>query len=336
MGYNKYAPIVITTLNRYKHFRNCLESLERCTGALNTDVFIGLDYPPTEKYLDGWHQINDYLNDKVNNHGFKKLIVIRRNRNYGIGDINSSNFGKLILDEIIEKYDCFITTEDDNIFSPNFLEYINQGLELFKNDDNCFSICGHGFDGLVLPNYDANVYLTREYSGWGVGFWSNKIGLLYDYLTIDYAKSIMSSWHKIMTLYKHEPRILNTVMLNIAINRVFGDTMIVCYQYLENKYSTFPVFSKVKNMGFDGSGTSIFKADNVHENQIIDQSQSFAIDDIDKKVLDDVQQRVESLKWFKRSPILNIVIFVRVLLYYLFRIDILYFEQKRRNKNLFK
>lgn len=31
-----FTPVIIPTLNRYEHFRKCLESLEACTGAEKT------------------------------------------------------------------------------------------------------------------------------------------------------------------------------------------------------------------------------------------------------------------------------------------------------------
>ena len=49
-----FAPVIIPTLNRYEHFRKCLESLEACTGAEKTDVYVALDFPPSEKYVEGW------------------------------------------------------------------------------------------------------------------------------------------------------------------------------------------------------------------------------------------------------------------------------------------
>ena len=52
----KYAPVIIPTMNRYNHFYACLESLERCTGSEHTDVYVALDYPPSEKYVDGWKE----------------------------------------------------------------------------------------------------------------------------------------------------------------------------------------------------------------------------------------------------------------------------------------
>lgn len=328
-----WAPVVIPTLNRYCHFRCCLESLENCTGAKNTDVYIALDYPPSEKYVEGWKKLDEYLLEKEKSHGFRKLIVVRRQRNYGI-KIGKSNLGCLIYDSIIDNYDSFILSEDDNVFSPNFLEYINQGLCEFADDDNCIAICGYNYPEMVFADYPYNIYLSREFSAWGIGHWSKKWVSIRDYMTIDYAKSVMSSWKKIWTIYKHEPRLLNTVMLNIAINVPFGDTMRVCYQYIEGKYSVFPVLSKVKNMGFDGSGTSIFKTNTMFERQIIDQSKDFSLDIIERTVKGDIQNEVE--KFFKRSLLLNIVILIRVFLYWLFKIDILYFEQKRRNKSLFK
>lgn len=53
-----YAPVLIPTLCRSEHFIRCIESLKRNTWAQYTDVFIGLDYPPSEKYFDGYCKRN--------------------------------------------------------------------------------------------------------------------------------------------------------------------------------------------------------------------------------------------------------------------------------------
>ena len=64
MEIKQYAPVWIPTLNRFEHFKRCLESLERCTGADKTDVYVGLDYPPSDKYVEGWKKIDAYLAEK--------------------------------------------------------------------------------------------------------------------------------------------------------------------------------------------------------------------------------------------------------------------------------
>lgn len=65
----EYAPILIPTLNRYKHFRRCVESLSKCTHAEKTELVIGIDYPPVEKYREGWEKISEFITTIT---GFKK------------------------------------------------------------------------------------------------------------------------------------------------------------------------------------------------------------------------------------------------------------------------
>lgn len=46
-------PICIPTCNRYEHLKRCVESLSKCTLASETDLIISVDYPPSDKYVDG-------------------------------------------------------------------------------------------------------------------------------------------------------------------------------------------------------------------------------------------------------------------------------------------
>lgn len=326
-----YAPVLIPTLNRYDHFVRCLESLEECTGAEKTDVYVALDYPPSEHYREGWKRIDAYLHEKENNNGFNHLIVYRRETNYffsGKGNLTT------VIKDLPECIDRYILSEDDNIFSPNFLEYVNDGLEKFENDPNCLAVCGYNYQGVKLNEYNYNCYLSREYSAWGVGFWKKKRVKLEYIFKIDYAKFIMSKWENIWKLYKNEPRLLNTILLNLDCGKTFGDTMLVSYQYLNNKYSLFPKISKIRNMGFDGTGTSIFEVDNSYMSQIIDSESHFVCDMVDRKSID--VAALEVRRNFKRSWVMNIIILIRCAVYYFTKIDILYFEAKRRNKALFK
>ena len=242
----EYAPVIIPTLNRYEHFKKCLESLEQCTGANKTEIYVGLDYPPTDKYVDGWKKIDEYLKEKECNNGFARIIVFRRNHNCGVCNPNSN--GALLQRYMMAHFDRFILSEDDNVFSPNFLEYINDGLKRYENDENCVAICGYNYYGMNMVNYPYNIYVSREFSAWGVGYWTKKVDNLKDITTMEFCKSIVGSWSNIFKIYRHEPRLLNTVMLNIASGKIFGDTMKVSYQYLSNCYSIFPTISKVRNM----------------------------------------------------------------------------------------
>lgn len=58
---NNLAPVIIPTLCRYDHFKRLMESLNKCTWADKTDVYIGLDYPAKEEHRDGWMKIKRFL-----------------------------------------------------------------------------------------------------------------------------------------------------------------------------------------------------------------------------------------------------------------------------------
>ena len=327
----KYAPVIIPTLCRYEHLKRCLESLSQCTGAGETEVYIGLDYPAKDSHWDGYNKIKDYLLS-VNELKFKKLHVIERTYNHGFGP--NGNFACL-RNEVFKSYDRLIASEDDNIFSPNFLIYMNKGLEKYFTHKKCISICGYNYHNLDLSKYDKNIYLSREFSAWGYGIWKDKWDDVIEKIcTLDYAKSIIESWGNIFTIYKYEPRLLNTVLLNIASKRVFNDTMIVCFQYLNNHYSIFPTLSKVRNLGFDKSGTTIFKIDTNYTNQIIDKNANIALDEIDFSVNPTIQKSISQI--FKRSFLMNCLILIRLFFYKFLKFDICYFEMRRRNKSLFQ
>lgn len=54
-----FSPVLICTLNRYVHFKRCIESLSACTYADKTDLFIGLDYPLKDEHWEGYLIIKD-------------------------------------------------------------------------------------------------------------------------------------------------------------------------------------------------------------------------------------------------------------------------------------
>ena len=168
-----YAPVLIPTLNRYEHLRQCLESLSKCTLAEETEVYIALDYPPSDKYVEGWQKTRGYLYS-IGNMNFKKIHLIERTENYGTWNPGDKGNAKYLIADISKKYDRYIFTEDDNVFSPCFLEYMNKGLELFKDNDKVFAISGYRWWFPI--KYENNTYFRQnvDYTPWGEGKWVRK------------------------------------------------------------------------------------------------------------------------------------------------------------------
>lgn len=273
-----YAPVVIPTLNRYEHFKRCLESLEYCTGADRTDVYIGLDYPPSEKYVEGWKKIDAYLTEKERKNGFKNLFVLRRDHNCGVS--GPGNNYDLLYQEVTSFSEAYIITEDDNVFSPNFLEYMNKGLEKYKDNDKIILISGYAYPDLINYPSEGNVIAFHKAAAWGCAFWVNK---RFTHLVIGrekYRDSILYSWKKSFKLFRLRPYSLNSLVSMKLRNTTYGDSMMVDCMLLEDKYCVFPKLSKVRNWGHDGTGEHCSTTD-LYINQPIDTEETFEYDELE-------------------------------------------------------
>ena len=129
----KFAPILVVTLNRYDHFKRCINSLKKCTNAFQTDLFIALDYPSKEEHFEGYKKILSFLNKPINE--FKSVKIYKRDVNFGV----YYNFSVAQRD-ILEIYDSLIISEDDNEFSLNFIDYMNTCLTKFVYLQGIFSL----------------------------------------------------------------------------------------------------------------------------------------------------------------------------------------------------
>ena len=275
------APVIITTLNRYEHFKVCLESLEKCTWAEYTDIYVALDFPPSEKYKIGWEKISKFLDYKKENNIFHNLYVIKREYNYGIGHINSN--GNSLIHEIKNKYDRYILSEDDNIFSPNFLVYLNKGLEKFKDDDRICCVCGYNYPMEFPDNYKNNYYITKHGSPWGYGTWFSRQKDFDRYYDLNYLKNLLKDEESFKKLKKYRPSAIGSILNMIKNDDIYGDTAKGCYIILEDKYWICPVISKVKNIGDDGSGAHATRKNKqllkFYSEQIVDKEKEFEFTD---------------------------------------------------------
>lgn len=286
MEIKTYAPVIIPTLNRYEHFKRCLESLEKCTGADKTDVYVALDYPPSEKYVEGWRKIDAYLKEKEVQNEFKKLVVIRREKNYGLSGENS-NIRRLKKDYICSNYESFISSEDDNEFSPCFLEYMNKSLERYKEDESIIKVCGYNFIEENLPSdYKGNFFFSKRGCAWGTGGWIKKDSLFLELYNFEKLKEILKNDDTYNLLKSNAPQCISYIRTMIKRKQFHGDSIWEIYCALHNGYFVIPRLSKVRNYGNDGTGWHSRNLRNdMNEHYIkktIDTNKTFEFSDVEE------------------------------------------------------
>ena len=253
----EYAPVCIVTLNRYEHFRKCLESLEQCTGANKTEVFVSLDYPPSEKYIEGWKKTDAFLAQKEQNNCFKKLNVIRRKHNCGVGNPHSN--GVLLGTFIREHYGRYIITEDDNVFSPNFLEYINKGLDKFENDASVSAVTGYCIFFPFKTGNDNFFMHNSNFSAWGYGVWTNKQNQIIEEIKNGFFNKSFCLKNYLKVRERGFSKLLQYLSLVLKPKKEYiwiTDNVLSVYNIVNDKYVVVPAVSKVRNEGWDMLGYS--------------------------------------------------------------------------------
>lgn len=277
-----YAPVLIITLNRFEHFKRCVESLSSCTDADKTDLYIAFDYPAKENHWEGYRRIEDYIT-KIN--GFSSINILKRTENFGAVKNQLESQSK-----IFEKYDRLIFSEDDNEFSPNFLDYINTGLNKFENDPNILAICGYNYPVVIPKDYKYNFYYYKAFSAWGVGIWKNK-PLVYSYNPNEILGLIKNNIYIRESIKYYQLANLYYLLISIMqVKQTYGDGANTINLLKDNKYCIFPTVSKTRNHGHDGSGIHCgLSKDDIFVNQKIDGDYKFTYTEkappIDKNII---------------------------------------------------
>lgn len=252
-----YAPIVIPTLNRAVHLKRCVDSLAKCAEAKDTELYISVDYPPSDKYLEGYEKVIEYLDNGIQ--GFKNVIIIKQKEN--LGALKNTWF---LRDFVYEQYDRCIFTEDDNEFASCFLRFMNEALERYLNNQDIFAVYGAKPSVKNIESVGNNAFLTTYFSAYGTGFWRDKEREIKRIVNRDYIEDLCCTPHKLEKINKIFPNAItflcSTLLRKEQVYRSADgtvpliDTVKMIYSVVENKYLVCSPIALVKNWGYDGSG----------------------------------------------------------------------------------
>ncbi len=240
-----FAPVLIHTLCRYEHFKRCLESLSRCTGAEETEVYVALDYPAKEAHWSGYEKIRDYL-DHCGDLGFKALHVIKRPHNYGFGPNGNA---MSLRREAFRNYDRIIVSEDDNEFAPAFLDFMNKALTKYEDNERVRTVgayVGEDFEGI---KHTGSLF-TYSTSAWGLGIWKHKEVDVHDFDFNGLIKDKKKSWK----LFAASPACWVLLYRMVKRGISYGDIKRETVNRMNNTFQVRPYTSLVRNWGNDGTG----------------------------------------------------------------------------------
>ena len=244
------SPIIVFAFNRKDALENTIQALLRNEEAKESDLFVFVDGP--RHYKAGEEAkvqaVRDYVKSIA---GFRSVTCSISEVNKGLGPSIISG-----VSQVIDRFGTAIVVEDDLVVSNNFLSFMNQGLERYKDEEKVFSVCGYSNRVNVPDGYTDDAYFCVRSSSWGWATWTDR-------------------WHSVD--WKLEDWYETVVPRRKAFNRWGGSDCFkmlegwrtgknkswairFCYaQFVQDKLSLFPIVSKVNNEGFDGEGTNCKK-----------------------------------------------------------------------------
>jgi len=256
------APIALFVYNRPWHIKKTLEALATNDLSNQSVLFIYADGPKKDASKEELKSIYDVRKVIREKNWCQKVNIIESNKNKGLADSIISG-----VTEIVNKYGKVIVLEDDIVTSKGFLRYMNDALDLYKNEDKVMHIAGHVPPiKLKLPE----TFFYNQTSCWGWGTWKRA----WKYFNID-AEFLLNKLIEGDCVYRFNIDgsypFINHLKENINGNL---NTWAVKWQasvYLANGLCLHPRFSLAKNIGLDGSGVYSGKSNHFNHTKLIDK-----------------------------------------------------------------
>jgi len=277
------APIVLFTYNRPWHTMQTVEALKKNELAQESELFI---------FSDGWKneddkpkvlEVREYL--KTIN-GFKKVTIIEKDKNWGLANNIIDGVTKIVND-----YGRIIVLEDDLVTSPYFLSFMNEALEMYKDEPKVASIHGYIYPIKDLPE----TFFIKGADCWGWATWKEKWAifepdgkkLLEEVKRKNLAKEAdFDGAYGFTKMLKNQIKGKNN---SWAIRWYFS-------AFLRDMLTLYPGKSYVKNIGFDFNATH---TKNKTEMFDVELNQSFKLEKV--VVLENIEARRKIEVFFKSN-----------------------------------
>jgi hypothetical protein len=142
---NEWAPIALYIYRRPEHTRRTILSMLACQGASSSPIHVFADGPKTDADDPAVRATRAVAHELLDG----RAVFVEHDRNLGLADSIISG-----TTQLSDQYGRVIVLEDDLVFSPYFLEFLNLGLQRYENDSRVMQICGYMFD---VPSFRTRI-----------------------------------------------------------------------------------------------------------------------------------------------------------------------------------
>ncbi|TQD23860.1 glycosyltransferase family 2 protein [Methanolobus vulcani] len=256
----KLAPIALFVYNRPNHTHQTLENLIKAPEFKDSVLYIFCDGAKTEEDVSAVQNTRKL----IHSYDLKNTIIIESENNKGLARsiVEGINY-------VLQKHDKIIVLEDDCVPTPDFLNFMNFCLSYYESDERIMNVSGYASPIEIPEDYPYDIYFSYRSSSWG---WS--------------------TWKRAWAYYSNNPNILKMIESSSSIKKKLDRAGLDLYPMIKKQTSgksdswavywsiniilkdglcIFPVKSRIRNIGNDGSGTHC-SADKRYDVQINEQN----------------------------------------------------------------
>lgn len=237
------SPIALFVYNRPEHTKQTIEALLSNPLAKYSELFIFSDAAKSARAIENVQRVREYI---ATISGFKNIHITERNYNWGLA--NSIIDGVTWL---CERYGRVIVLEDDLVVAPTLLNYMNDALGKYEDNEKVMQISGYMFP---LPiEADSDAFFLPFTTSWGWATWKrawkkfDPEAKAFESLKLDAQKrksfDLDNSYPYFKMLQQQQKGLIDSwaIRWNLSV-------------FSENGLVLFPRVTLVNNHGFDGSG----------------------------------------------------------------------------------
>lgn len=240
------APIILLVYNRPHHTRKILESLKANDLADKSTLFIYADGPKLNSTPENINKIQETRKVLREKQWCQEVYIKELNENLGVDESTIRH-----VTEIINEYGKVIVLEDDIETSKGFLNFINDALDLYEDEEKVMNISGYMYP--VKKELPSSVMLKGYTCNWGWGTWKRA----WNHFNPDYkflASKISASPESVKEFnIENSYNYLKMLQECTEVHKPWD----ICWYasvFLKGGFCIWPGNSLVQNIGHDASG----------------------------------------------------------------------------------
>lgn len=239
------APVILFAFKRPRELKATIEALQANYLAPESDLYIFADAP---KRAEDWPKAAEVrqLLDEVS--GFRTI-----HRDYAEANIGCADSVIRGISYVLAKHPTAIIVEDDLVTSPNFLDFMNQGLQQYEKNRRVYSVAGYTFPFQKPANYTTDAYFIPRHSPWGWATWADRWQSI-DWDMAEYPAFINDKPQQ-RAFMQGGSDLLGMLRDQMEGRADAWDIRFCFNRFKRNGLTVYPTVSKVENIGFGEEAT---------------------------------------------------------------------------------